>query len=189
MASLWNSWRITHRFIAMLAAFMVSILVVAGIGLSGMASARDDLRQLYEGAMVRSQMAEQIVQIQNDTRLQVLLAFQHAPGSELAEAHDHPIQVHLDAIATNQSTAIGVHKTLVEDSQTDEERALLDEATKARQAWRPKLAQALEAINRNDFSAQVMGDFLEAARNEALPGTHDHGSLSRPPADPGQHPL
>ena len=166
MASLWNSWRITHRFIAMLAAFMVSILVVAGIGLSGMASARDDLRQLYEGAMVRSQMAEQIVQIQNDTRLQVLLAFQHAPGSELAEAHDHPIQVHLDAIATNQSTAIGVHKTLVEDSQTDEERALLDEATKARQAWRPKLAQALEAINRNDFSAQVMGDFLEAARNE-----------------------
>ena len=166
MASLWNSWRITHRFIAMLAAFMVSILVVAGIGLSGMASARDDLRQLYEGAMMRSQMAEQIVQIQNDTRLQVLLAFQHAPGSELAEAHDHPIQVHLDAIATNQSTAIGVHKTLVEDSQTDEERALLDEATKARQAWRPKLAQALEAINRNDFSAQVMGDFLEAARNE-----------------------
>ncbi len=166
MASLWNSWRITHRFIAVLAAFMVSILVIAGIGLSGMASARDDLRQLYEGAMVRSQMAEQIVQIQNDTRLQVLLAFQHAPGSELAEAHDHPIQVHLDAIATNQSTAIGVHKTLVEDSQTDEERALLDEATKARQAWRPKLAQALEAIKRNDFSAQVMGDFLEAARNE-----------------------
>ena len=166
MASLWNSWRITHRFIAVLAAFMVSILVIAGIGLSGMASARDDLRQLYEGAMVRSQMAEQIVQIQNDTRLQVLLAFQHAPGSELAEAHDHPIQVHLDAIATNQSTAIGVHKTLVEDSQTDEERALLDEATKARQAWRPKLAQALEAIQRNDFSAQVMGDFLEAARNE-----------------------
>ena len=166
MASLWNSWRITHRFIAVLAAFMVSILVVAGIGLSGMASARDDLRHLYEGAMMRSQMAEQIVQIQNDTRLQVLLAFQHAPGSELAEAHDHPIQVHLDAIATNQSTAVGVHKTLVEDSQTDEERALLDEATKARQAWRPKLAQALEAINRNDFSAQVMGDFLEAARNE-----------------------
>ena len=174
MASLWNSWRITHRFIAMLAAFMVSILVVAGIGLSGMASARDDLRQLYEGAMVRSQMAEQIVQIQNDTRLQVLLAFQHAPGSELAEAHDHPIQVHLDAIATNQSTAIGVHKTLVEDSQTDEERALLDEATKARQAWRPKLAQALEAINRNDFSAQVMGDFLEAARNE---GTQVHMTM------------
>ena len=174
MASLWNSWRITHRFIAVLAAFMVSILVVAGIGLSGMASARDHLRQLYEGAMVRSQMAEQIVQIQNDTRLQVLLAFQHAPGSELAEAHDHPIQVHLDAIATNQSTAIGVHKTLVEDSQTDEERALLDEATKARQAWRPKLAQALEAINRNDFSAQVMGDFLEAARNE---GTQVHMTM------------
>ncbi|HRM67116.1 MAG TPA: methyl-accepting chemotaxis protein, partial [Comamonas denitrificans] len=174
MASLWNSWRITHRFIAVLAAFMVSILVVAGIGLSGMASARDDLRQLYEGAMMRSQMAEQIVQIQNDTRLQVLLAFQHAPGSELAEAHDHPIQVHLDAIATNQSTAVGVHKTLVEDSQTDEERALLDEATKARQAWRPKLAQALEAINRNDFSAQVMGDFLEAARNE---GTQVHMTM------------
>lgn len=82
--------------------------------------------------------------------------------------------MHLDAIATNQSTAIGVHKTLVEDSQTDEERALLDEATKARQAWRPKLAQALEAINRNDFSAQVMGDFLEAARNE---GTQVHMTM------------
>ncbi len=53
--------------------------------------------------MVRSQMAEQIVgKSQNDTRLQVLLAFQHAPGRELAEAHDHPIQVHLEAIATNQ---------------------------------------------------------------------------------------
>ena len=35
MASLWNSWRITHRFIAMLVAFIVSVLVIGGIGLAG----------------------------------------------------------------------------------------------------------------------------------------------------------
>ena len=166
MLNVWNRLRITHRFMVVLGAFVLCVLVMAGIGLSGMALARDDLRSLYQEAMVRSQMSDQIVQLQTDTRMQVLLAFQHDPKGELAAAHDHDIREHLEAIANNQSNANAIHKSLVQDSKDAEELALLEGAAQARAAWRPKLRNALDALERQDFSAQVMADFLAATRNE-----------------------
>src|SRR5574344_2671534 len=115
MLNVWNRLRITHRFMVVLGAFLLCALVMAGIGLSGMALARDGLRSLYQDAMVRSQMSEQIVQLQTDTRMQVRLAFQHDPNGVLIAAHDHPLQEHLDAIANNQINANAIHKSLVED--------------------------------------------------------------------------
>ena len=46
MLNVWNRLRITHRFMVVLGAFVLCVLVMAGIGLSGMALARDDLRSL-----------------------------------------------------------------------------------------------------------------------------------------------
>src|SRR5574344_819154 len=166
MLNVWNRLRITHRFMVVLGAFVLCVLVMAGIGLAGMALARDDLRSLYQEAMVRSQMSDQIVQLQTDTRMQVLLAFQHDPKGELAVAHDHDIREHLEAIANNQSNANAIHKSLVQDSKDAEELALLEGAAQARAAWSPKLRNALDALERQDFSAQVMADFLAATRNE-----------------------
>ena len=169
MASLWNSWRITHRFIAVLAAFVVSVLVIAGIGLAGMSSASKSLKALHdESSMARSQLASESVEQTLNNRMQVLLSFQHDPNGELASIHDHPITEHLEAIAANQARANAIHKQLAEGNLSAQERSLLTAVEAARAAWRPKLAAAIESIRNNDYSATTMAAFLAATRVEGV---------------------
>ena len=168
MASLWNSWRITHRFIAMLAAFVVSVLVIAGIGLAGMSSASKSLKALHDESMARSQLASESVEQTLNNRMQVLLSFQHDPNGELASIHDHPITEHLEAIAANQARANAIHKQLAEGNLSAQERSLLTAVEAARAAWRPKLAAAIESIRNNDYSATTMAAFLAATRVEGV---------------------
>ena len=168
MASLWNSWRITHRFIAVLAAFVVSVLVIAGIGLAGISSASKSLKALHDESMARSQLASESVERTLNNRMQVLLSFQHDPNGELASIHDHPVTEHLEAIAANQARANAIHKQLAEGNLSAQERSLLTAVEAARAAWRPKLAAAIESIRNNDYSATTMAAFLAATRVEGV---------------------
>ena len=168
MASLWNSWRITHRFIAVLAAFVVSVLVIAGNGLAGMSSASKSLKALHDESMARSQLASESVEQTLNNRMQVLLSFQHDPNGELASIHDHPVTEHLEAIAANQARANAIHKQLAEGNLSAQERSLLTAVEAARAAWRPKLAAAIESIRNNDYSATTMAAFLAATRVEGV---------------------
>ena len=168
MASLWNSWRITHRFIAVLAAFVVSVLVIAGIGLAGMSSASKSLKALHDESMARSQLASESLEQTLNNRMQVLLSFQHDPNGELASIHDHPITEHLEAIAANQARANAIHKQLAEGNLSAQERSLLTAVEAARAAWRSKLAAAIESIRNNDYSATTMAAFLAATRVEGV---------------------
>ena len=168
MASLWNSWRITHRFIAVLAAFVVSVLVIAGIGLAGMSSASKSLKALHDESMARSQLASESLEQTLNNRMQVLLSFQHDPNGELASIHDHPVTEHLEAIAANQARANAIHKQLAEGNLSAQERSLLTAVEAARAAWRPKLAAAIESIRNNDYSATTMAAFLAATRVEGV---------------------
>ena len=92
---MWNQLQITHRFIVVLAAFVLSLVVVALNGLTGLSSARDSLKALHDEAMTRS-----------------LLAFQHAPAGGLASVHDHPTHVHLEAITATQQAANAIHQKM-----------------------------------------------------------------------------
>ena len=168
MASLWNSWRITHRFIAVLAAFVVSVLVIAGIGLAGMSSASKSLKALHDESMARSQLASESLEQTLNNRMQVLLSFQHDPNGELASIHDHPVTEHLEAIAANQARANAIHKQLAEGNLSAQERSLLTAVEAARAAWRSKLAAAIESIRNNDYSATTMAAFLAATRVEGV---------------------
>ena len=168
MASLWNSWRITHRFIAMLVAFVVSVLVIAGIGLAGMSSASRRCKAFDDESMARSQLASESVEQTLNNRMQVLLSFQHDPNGELASIHDHPVTEHLEAIAANQARANAIHKQLAEGNLSAQERSLLTAVEAARAAWRPKLAAAIESIRNNDYSATTMAAFLAATRVEGV---------------------
>ena len=168
MASLWNSWRITHRFIAMLVAFVVSVLVIAGIGLAGMSSASKSLKALHDESMARSQLASESVEQTLNNRMQVLLSFQHDPNGELASIHDHPVTEHLEPIAPNQACPNAIHNQLAEGNLSAQDRFLLTAVEAARAAWRPKLAAAIESIRNNDYSATTMAAFLAATRVEGV---------------------
>ena len=152
----------------MLVAFVVSVLVIAGIGLAGMSSASKSLKALHDESMARSQLASESVEQTLNNRMQVLLSFQHDPNGELASIHDHPVTEHLEAIAANQARANAIHKQLAEGNLSAQERSLLTAVEAARAAWRPKLAAAIESIRNNDYSATTMAAFLAATRVEGV---------------------
>ena len=177
MGSLWNSWRITHRFMAVLAAFMLSIVAVAGTGLWGLSSARDSLKTLHEEALERSLLAGVSIEQTLNNRMEVLLAFQHDPSNELASIHNHPVDEHLNAIAANQSRANEVHKKMEARITDPHEKALMADVLAARAAWRPELAKATDAIRRGDYSAKTMEAFLAAGRNQGIKVTATTAAL------------
>ncbi|GAD22737.1 methyl-accepting chemotaxis protein [Acidovorax sp. MR-S7] len=162
----WNQLRITQRFIVVLCAFVLSVVAVAATGLWGLSSARDSLKSLHDEAMARSLLASQSIEGTLQNRMQVLLAFQHAPAGGLASIHDHPATMHLDAIAASQSATNALHKTMEQGMADPRERALYDAAMEARKPWRAELEKAVQAIRKENYAAETMAAFLAAGRKE-----------------------
>ncbi len=166
MSLSWNQLRITQRFIVVLCAFVLSVVAVAATGLWGLSSARDSLKSLHDEAMARSLLASQSIESTLQNRMQVLLAFQHAPAGGLASIHDHPATAHLDAIAAIQSAANTLHKQIGQGITDPRERTLYDAAMEARKPWRAELDKAVQAIRKEDYAAETMAAFLAAGRKE-----------------------
>ncbi len=161
-----NNIRITTRFASFIAVYWVSFIVVLGVSLWGLMNARDSLKDVHEQAMRRALLAEKSIAYTEQNRLQVLLAFQHAPDSPLAAMHDHPLSVHLDAITATRAKANEEIKALEADISDPQEQQLFATTQGPRAAWREKLDEATRAIAAGDFSPQVMAKFLAAGRNE-----------------------
>ena len=69
--------------------------------------------------MTRSLLASQSIESTLANRMQVLLAFQHAPDSPLAAVHSHPTSLHLQTIADNQARAAVLNKEIEAGAATD----------------------------------------------------------------------
>ena len=130
---MWNNLRITQRFTVVLCMFWLLGASVIGMGLWGLSSARDNLKTLHDEAMRRALPADQVADLAVQSRMQVLLAFQHAPGSELASIHDHPVTFHLDAVSANMAKVDALQKDMG-GAMEPRERALFEAAQAARAA-------------------------------------------------------
>ena len=177
MSLSWNQLRITQRFIVVLCAFVLSVVAVAATGLWGLSSARDSLKSLHDEAMARSLLAGQSIESTLQNRMQVLLAFQHAPAGGLASIHDHPATAHLDAIAATQSATNALHQQIGQGITSPRERALYDAAMEARKPWRAELDKAVQAIRKEDYAAETMAAFLAAGRKEGEAVVKTMGAL------------
>jgi len=174
---MFDNIRITQRFVAVLIAYWISFMAVAGVSYWGLSSARDSLKTVHQSAMVPAlQMADSADKIVQN-RLQVLLAFQHAPDGPLATIHDHPVSVHTDAIAKNRSEANRLFEAITATSDRPEEQGLVEAAKSTRAAWRTKLDDAVQAIGKGDFSPAVMAAFLQAGRTEGEAATKAMNAL------------
>ncbi len=166
MSSAWHRLRITQRFVFILCAFALSLLAVAGTGLWGLHAARSSIKTLHDEALARAVLSSVAIDHTLQTRLHVLLAFQHAPGSALASIHEHPVAQHLEAIRANQAEALQTHQRIEHNLSDPAERALFDAAMAARAPWRVQVDQAVQTIANNDYSPQAMAAFLAAGRQE-----------------------
>ena len=169
---MWNNLRITQRFLLVLCGCWLSGAVIIAVSYWGLSSARDSLKAVHEHAMALALQAAEAADLTVQNRLQVLLAFQHAPDSPLASLHDHPVQAHLDAVKANRAKVAQQIDALAAAAASDKEKSLAQALQTARVAWVAQLDKATGAIAGGDFSPAVMQVFLEAGRTqgEALMG-------------------
>jgi methyl-accepting chemotaxis protein len=163
---MFDNFRITQRFVAVLITYWISFMSVALVSYWGLSSARDSLKTVHEKAMVSSLKLSDSVDKIVQSRLQILLAFQHAPGGPLASIHDHPVGAHTDSIAKMRTDANQLFDAITVSSGNPEEQALLNTAKQTRAAWHDRLEQAIKSIATGDFSPATMAAFLQAGRTE-----------------------
>src|SRR5450830_2120103 len=143
---MFENFRITHRFIAVIVIFSAAMWAVIGVSYWGQVSARESIKTLHDDAMQLALLADQSIDKIVQNRLQILLAFQHAPDGPLAAIHTHPTSAHLDAIVANRAEANRINKEMEASATDSEEKSLLEANRTSRAAWRDKLDQVVKAI-------------------------------------------
>ncbi|WP_333708032.1 Tar ligand binding domain-containing protein [Tepidimonas ignava] len=96
--------RLTQRVLTVIVGYLAVLLAVAGVGLWGLHQARQALVDVHGHRMAVAESLATMLRNYYDNRLHVLLAFQHAPDSPTRTLHDHPTQMHLDAIAKQRES-------------------------------------------------------------------------------------
>ena len=158
--------KITQRFVVVIVIYTIAFAVVIGVSLWGLMSARDSLKTVHDEAMKPALLAGESIDKIVQNRMQVLLAFQHAPEGPLASIHNHPTNAHIEAIAANRVEANKIFKEMESSVSGDEEKAIFELTKSARVPWRDKLDQVVKAIQTGDFSSATMAFFLQAGRVE-----------------------
>jgi methyl-accepting chemotaxis protein len=158
--------RITQRFVAVIVIYSIAFAAVMGVSLWGLISARDSLKTVHDDAMKPALLAGESIDKIVQNRMQVLLAFQHAPDSPLAAIHTHPTDAHIEAIAANRTQVNKIFQEMESSVSGAEERAIFEQTKTARAPWRDKLDQVVKAVQSGDFSPATMTMFLQAGRME-----------------------
>ena len=158
--------RITQRFIAVITIYSIAFAAVIGISLWGLISARDSLKAVHDDSMRAALLADRAILSSVQNRMQILLAFQHAPDSALASVHTHPTSAHFDAISANRAESNSIYKELDTMVSEPAEKEALEATRSSRAAWRDKFDQVVKAMNGGDFSPATMASFLQAGRTE-----------------------
>ena len=161
-----DKFRITQRFTIVVAMYWLALSLVLAIGLWGLHAAKQSLQTVHDGAMKAALLANASIDAIVQNRLQVLLAFQHRPGSDLADAHDHPTSLHLETMSATRVKANEGFKQMEANATDEASHRLLAAARVAREPWRQKLDATVNQIKSGDFSAANMAAFLKAGREE-----------------------
>lgn len=166
-----SNLKISTRLIIMVGTLSLLLIGIGLMGLLGISKSNDEIKALHDEAMAPALMADESISQLVQNRMQVLLAFQHAPGNPLAAIHDHPVSTHLDAIAAKRAETNRLLKDLQALATKPEEKALFEVAEAKRLAWREKLNKVIAAMSAGDFSPATMAFFLAAGRQEGEAAT------------------
>lgn len=99
-------------------------------------------------------------------RLDTFLALQHDPDGPFAKLHDHPVQMHLEAIATRVEEGDRLWKAYMATRLTEEEKVLAADFEKKRAAWAGQLSAVVDAVQRGEYGYSLVQSLLAAGRTE-----------------------
>jgi len=140
------------RLAATMGFFGVLLIVLAGLGLFGMAASNSALHNAHEEQLKPAMAIAQMIQVMGDNRSQVMLALQHAPDNPFLKLHDHPVSMHIEATLKNREVIEGLRTEYGKHQASAEEAAFAKEFFEARDAFSKEgTSPARDAIKAGDF--------------------------------------
>jgi methyl-accepting chemotaxis protein len=161
-----DRFRLTHRVLAVVLVYWIVFLAAIGTGIWGMMKAKESLRTVHQQRMVPAILLGDMVKQFYDSRMHVLLSFQHDPTSPLYAIHGHALDLHTNAIAANGKLNDTMWASIIELPTDPVAKTQVENIGQLRQAWRAKLQQTVQAVKAGQFSPEVMQAFLLAGRTE-----------------------
>jgi methyl-accepting chemotaxis protein len=160
-----NNLSIGQRILVLMLVAGVLLLAIAGIGWRNESNAVATLKSIYEDRVVPLNDLAKIGELLGDNTAELLLAIQHDPEGRLAAAHDHPIEIHVDAFAKRRAEITALWEKYMTTRLTEEEQRLAADFAAKRKVWVEAAAGLLERIKGGDYSPELLGELL-AARNQ-----------------------
>ena len=119
------------RLVALISLLCLLMLLLVGFSLSGMRDSNTELTHLYYEGLLPSDQLNRMTNEMHNARAQLLLALQHAPGSDYEKAHNHDVSMHFDAVDQNLRNIQALLQTLMSGQMDEQERALGQEMQRA----------------------------------------------------------
>ncbi|MBS3935868.1 MAG: methyl-accepting chemotaxis protein, partial [Sulfuritalea sp.] len=158
--------RISARLWLLTGLSLALFFIAIAAGLSGMKSAAEALRTVYEDRAVAMDRLARVESILRANRTEALLVFQHDPANAFAKLHDHPAQLHLEAMNRRMQEATDLWQAYRATDMTEAEKALAADFEQKRAAWLARLGSFIHGVQAGDFGFPVLQGFLAAGNKE-----------------------
>ena len=115
------------RLVALISLLCLLMVLLVGVSLSGMRNSNNELTHLYYEGLLPSDQLHRMTNEMHSARTQLLLALQHAPGSDYEKAHNHDVSMHFNAVEQSLRNIQSLLQTLLASTLDEQERALAHE--------------------------------------------------------------
>ncbi|WP_412478054.1 methyl-accepting chemotaxis protein [Azonexus sp. IMCC34839] len=146
------------RLGALLASTLLILGSVALLSSQGLKQSDQALADAYEKHMTPSLAVGKMIDRIADNRAQLMLALQHNPANPLSKLHDHPLQMHLDAIDKNRQLNAELIKQYEQGTAGAEPLPAAKDFFAARDRLRSEgTSPSIEALQKGDYEkAQLL---------------------------------
>jgi methyl-accepting chemotaxis protein len=159
--------RISHRIAYIILMSSVLYLIAATIGWLSMGAASSSLQSVYEDRAVPMQELAQIDANIREDALNLLFAFEGAPGRPAAGLIDVSTSSQAAAVRENQQRFEALWKKYMASTHPAEEKKLADDFVAKHNAWLKMLKEATESVEARKLNnPEVLVNFLLAIHEE-----------------------
>ena len=132
----------------------LSVVVIGGLGLSGMKGCNTQLEGLYKERLAKVVLISDIMSLMRDNRIQLLLSLQHDPGNpEVLRLHSHQLAMHTENITNNAAKISAIWEEFIKLPMGNEGKKLADDfAAKRMQFVNEGLKPVQDAVLAGHFS-------------------------------------
>ena len=140
------------RLVALISLLCLLMVLMVGFSLTGMRDSNRELTHLYYEGLLPSDQLNRMTNEMHHARTQLLLALQHAPGSDYEKAHNHDVSMHFNAVEQSQRNIQALLQTLLANNLDAQERALAQEMQRTLNLYLEQgVRPVLELMRANDY--------------------------------------